>query len=257
MLKDRIDIYIKTYDANIAVAYKNLNNSETILINENKIFPSASTIKLLILGELLNRVEKKEICLSDKIDVYKYNKVGGDGILKELESEISLTYKDVATLMIILSDNYATNILIDILGFENINNLAKELNLNNTKLKRKMMDQEAAKKGLENETCAQDLLNILDLIYSKNFISEEMSILANDILLKQQVNGLNILLPEDTKVAHKTGDLDNLEHDVGIIYLKEVDYILCILTNKLDTNYQGKKIISEISKTVYDYNFNK
>lgn len=257
MLNKKIDNYIQTYDANIALAYKDLNNSDTILINENKIFPSASTIKLLILAELFNRVEKKEISLSDKVDIYKFDKVGGDGILKEIESEISLTYKDVATLMIILSDNYATNILIDTLGFDNINNLAKELNLSNTKLNRKMMDTEAAKKGLENKTCALDLLKILELIYSKTYISEEMSVLANDILLRQQVNGLNILLPEDTKIAHKTGDLDNLEHDVGIIYLEDIDYILCILTNELDTNYQGKKIISEISKMVYDYNINK
>jgi len=257
VLKERINNYIQSYDSNIALAYKDLNSSETILINENKIFPSASTIKLLILGELFNRVEKKEISLSDKVDIYRFDKVGGDGILKELESEISLTLKDVATLMIILSDNYATNILIDTLGFDNINNLAKELNLSNTKLNRKMMDSEAVKKGLENETCALDLLKILDMIYSKTYINEEMSNLANDILLRQQVNGLNTLLPEDTKIAHKTGDLDKLEHDVGIIYLDDINYILCILTNKLDTNYQGKKIISEISKIVYDYNIRK
>ena len=71
-------------------------------------------------------------------------------------------------------------------------------------------------------------------------------------MLRQQVNGLNIYLPEEIKIAHKTGDLDKLEHDVGIVYLDNKDYIICVLTKNLDSNIEGKKIISNVSKIVYE-----
>lgn len=252
MLETKIKNYIKDYKGDIAIYIKDLETKEEIKINEQIVFPSASTIKLVIMAELLDRVNNKDISLDEQINIGDYNKVGGDGILKELETKVSLSYKDILTLMIILSDNYATNILIDVLGFENINKQAEKLGLSNTKLKRKMMDQEAVKNGKENMTTAEDMKHILELIYNKEYISKEMSVLANDIMLRQQVNGLNIYLPEEIKIAHKTGDLDKLEHDVGIVYLDNKDYIICVLTKNLDSNIEGKKIISNVSKIVYE-----
>lgn len=253
MLETNIINYLNNYNGNFAISIKNFNTNEHININENQIFPSASTIKLLILAELLRQESLNEISLNKLVRIKEYPLVLGDGILKELSSDISLSILDIATLMIILSDNYATNILIDILGFDNINNMACTLNLKNTKLQRKMMDQEASKNGLENLTTSSDMLNILDLIYNKDFINTEMSDLALNIMLKQQVGGINVSLNENIKVAHKTGDLDNLEHDVGIVFLENNNYALSILTNELDSNNIGKNIIQDISKLVFDY----
>jgi len=155
--------------------------------------------------------------------------------------------------MIIISDNMATNILIDLLGINNINNTAEQLGLKQTVLQRKMMDFKAKASGKDNFTCANDMAHILELIYTGKAINNESSKIMLNILLRQQVNGsLNLYLPGEVKIAHKTGDLDNLEHDVGIVYLPTTNYIICVLTNNLKSNKEGREIIGLISKAVYD-----
>jgi len=162
------------------------------------------------------------------------------------------TLKELATLMIIVSDNQATNILIDFLGMENINLLGKELGLKESFLGRKMMDTEARKNGYDNYTCADDISLLLKLIYQEKLINKEASQLMLDILLRQQQGErLQRYLPSDIKIAHKCGDLDNLENDGGIIWLGGKAYILVILTNGMP-NLQCKQTIGKISKFVYD-----
>ena len=178
-------------------------------------------------------------------------KTGGDGVLKELNSGHHFTLKELATLMIIVSDNQATNILIDFLGMENINLLGKELRLKETFLGRKMMDIEARKKGYDN-TCADDISLLLKLIYQEKLINKKASQLMLDILLRQQQGErLQRYLPSDIKIAHKCGDLDNLENDGGIIWIEDKAYILVVLTNGMP-NLQCKQTIGKISKFVYD-----
>ena len=107
--------------------------------------------------------------------------------------------------------------------------------------------------GKDNFTCAKDMSRILELIYTGKAIDNGSSKLMLDILLRQQVSGrLDLYIPEEVKIAHKTGTLDNLEHDVGIVYLPNTDYIICVLTNNLESNKEGREIIGLISKAVYD-----
>ena len=175
-------------------------------------------IKLLILAELMKKVSENNFSLSDTITITNFMKTEGDGVLKELNAGHHFTLKELATLMIIVSDNQATNILIDFLGMENINFLGKELGLRETFLERRMMDAEASKNGYDNYTSADDLSLLLKLIYQEKLINKETSQLMLDILLRQQQGErLQRYLPPDIKIAHKCGDLDNLENDGGII----------------------------------------
>ncbi|SCL81971.1 serine hydrolase [Sporanaerobacter sp. PP17-6a] len=253
MLENKIREFIKNQKGNVAVAIKDLKTGKEIKINENLVFPSASTIKLSIMSELFNRVNAGSLNLNDKVELTENMKTGGDGILKELELGHKFTLKEIMTLMIIISDNMATNILIDLLGMDNINKRIKDMGLKNTRLQRKMMDSQAAKEGRENLTTANDLCLILELIYRGENINEECSRMMLDILKRQQVRGrLDLYLPEDVIIAHKTGDLDCLEHDVGIVYLPHREYIICVLTNETETNKDGREIIGKVSKMVYD-----
>lgn len=253
MLENKIREFIKTQKGNIAVVVKNLRTNEEIKINENFVFPSASTIKLGIMSELLNKIYEGSFKLSDTIELTQDLKTGGDGILKELNYGHKFTLEEIMTLMIIISDNMATNILINLLGMNNINETIKNLGLENTKLQRKMMDSQAAREGRENFITANDLAHILELIYKGENINKKYSDLILSILKRQQVRGrLDLYLPEDIVIAHKTGDLDNLEHDAGIVYLSDKEYIICILTNQTETNKAGREIIGKISKIVYD-----
>lgn len=237
----------------IGVIIERIDDSTSIHINEDMIFPSASTIKLVIMAAVMDGVKKGKISFDDKILLTKDRLCGGDGILKEFDIEHEFTLKEIMTLMIIISDNTATNILIDLIGMQNINNIAVEIGLEFTRIRRKMMDSQAVKEGRENTTTPREMSKILRDIYDGKFIDEYYSKIALDILKRQQVGGrLTLYMPEDIVVAHKTGDLDKLEHDVGIVYHNPSDYIICVLTKNLDTNKNGREIIGEISRITYE-----
>ena len=115
------------------------------------------------------------------------------------------------------------------------------------------MDSQAANEGRDNFTTADDFSHILELTYKGENVNKTYSNMMMDILKKQQVKGrLDLYLPEETVIAHKTGDLDSLEHDGGIVYLPDREYIICVLTNKVKSNKDGREIIGSISKMVYD-----
>ena len=250
--KKKIEKIISQVEGNVCINFYDLNKNNGFSVNGDKKVLSASMIKLLILAELMKKIFENKFSLSDTVMMANFMKIGGDGVLKELNTGHHFTLKELATLMIIVSDNQATNILIDFLGMENINQLGKELDLKETFLGRKMMDAEARKKGYDNYTCADDISLLLKLIYQEKLINKEASQLMLDILLRQQQGErLQRYLPSDIKIAHKCGDLDNLENDGGIILLGDRAYILVVLTNGMP-NLQCKQTIGKISKFIYD-----
>ena len=250
--KKEIEKIISQVKGSVCINFYDLVKNTGFSIDGDKKVLSASMIKLLILAELMKKVSENKFSLSDAITVTEAMKTGGDGVLKELNSGHHFTLKELTTLMIIVSDNQATNILIDFLGMENINQLGREVDLKETFLGRKMMDIEARKKGYDNYTCADDISLLLKLIYQEKLINKEASQLMLDILLRQQQGErLQRYLPSDIKIAHKCGDLDNLENDGGIIWLGNKAYILVVLTNGMP-NLQCKQTIGKISKFVYD-----
>ena len=250
--KKEIEKIISQVEGSVCINFYDLNKNNGFSVNGDKKLLSASMIKLLILAELMKKISEDKFSLSDTIMMANFMKIGGDGVLKELNTGHHFTLKELATLMIIISDNQATNILIDFLGMENINQLGKELDLKETFLGRKMMDAEARKKGYDNYNCADDISLLLKLIYQEKLINKEASQLILDILLRQQQGErLQRYLPSDIKIAHKCGDLDNLENDGGIIWLGDRAYILVVLTNGMP-NLQCKQTIGKISKFIYD-----
>lgn len=253
MLHDKIKSIIENSSGYLAVVVKNLFTGESFSFNEKEVFPSASTIKLVILSELLRQCKIGQLSLNDKIEIKEEFLTDGDGILKEFEFGHKFSLKEIAILMIIISDNMATNILINLLGIDNINKTGIALGLNNTILQRKMMDFEAKSSGKDNYTCAQDMARILELIYLGQNIDDESSKIMHEILLRQQVGGrLGLYLPDEIAIAHKTGDLDHLEHDVGIVYFPKAPYLVCVLTKDLKTNKDGREVIGLVSRAIYD-----
>ena len=250
--KKEIEKIISQVEGKVCVNFYDLNKNNGFSINGDKKVLSASMIKLLILAELMKKISEDKFSLSDTIMMANFMKTGGDGVLKELNTGHHFTLKELATLMIIVSDNQATNILIDFLGMENINLLGKELGLKESFLGRKMMDTEARKNGYDNYTCADDISLLFKLIYQEKLINKEASQLMLDILLRQQQGErLQRYFPSDIKIAHKCGDLDNLENDGGIIWIGDRIYILVVLTSGM-SNLQCKQTIGKISKFVYD-----
>lgn len=252
MIKEIVMEEVKSVDEKVSIIIKDLTRGKWLLkYDENRIFPSASLIKILIMVEALERVEKGEYSLDEKIKAKENDRVDYS-IISELKLE-EYPLIDLITLMIILSDNTATNILIELLGYEEINERAKKLGCNNTILRRKMMDFEAAKEGRENVTSPMDMALIMEKIYDKSIISPKMCELMIHILTRQKHRDMlpRYILDEVT-IAHKTGELSGLNHDIGIFYLENIHYLIGIFTTNGKDDLVGKRTIGRISKLVYD-----
>lgn len=236
-----------------ALSVKDMKTGEVYNHNENIMIPSASTIKILIMAEAFNQVKKELLTLEQRISVKKEDKVPFS-ILSMLETGNTYSLRDVIILMIVQSDNTATNILIDLLGTDNINRLIKEINLKNTILQRKMMDFSARKLGRDNFTSSGDMASLMEMIYKGELVDRESCEKMIEIM-KLQLDRTMIYseIPDDVVTAHKTGELDNLDHEVGIFYTKEKDYIFAMLTYEAESNNYARKTVGTAAKIVYDY----
>jgi beta-lactamase class A len=236
----------------VCLSFADLKTGAHFSVNGNKVVPSASIIKLLILAELLRRVDAGELSLDDTLTVTAKHWTGGDGVLKELAPGHTFTLKELATLMIIVSDNEATNLLIDLLGMENINRMGARLGLKAAHLGRRMMDAKALQEGRDNFISSDDAALILQKVYRGSLVSKEASALMLDILKhQQQGDRLQRYLPEDVPLAHKCGDLTGVENDAGIFLLPEHPYILVVLTSRQPSAAAGKGMIGKLSLLVY------
>lgn len=235
---------------------KNLFTGEVICYDENKVIPSASLIKIPIMVVVFKQVNEKILKLEEKIKIKQKDKVPFS-ILSLLDTDL-FTLKDLITLMIIQSDNTATNILIDMVGMDNVNTFIKSIGLQNTVLQRKMMDFEARKNGLENYTTAKDISILLEMMYRGILIDRKYSNLMLTILKAQLDNSMmRLFIPDTVEIAHKTGELEGIDHDVGIVFLNKNDYIFSMLTYNAESNNLARKTIGEVSKNIYDYFMNK
>ncbi|CDF57545.1 serine hydrolase [Thermobrachium celere] len=245
-MKNVLD-YIDRLNCSVGVYYKELETQYMFEYNSDKIFPSASTIKVPILLALFNKVLKGEIDLNKRIKIQKDYTVSGAGIVYLLDENNTYTLLDLAKLMIVLSDNTATNIIIDLLGFEYINKYFKEIGLNETILQRKMMDFDRKRLGFDNFTSARDLGLTFYKLCKKEVLNPYYCNLAIEILKEQKLKGgLDRYLGNKYEIAHKTGELNNLEHDCGIVFKDHKTFIVVILTEG-EENYILKDVIGNIT----------
>ncbi len=196
---------------------------------------AASVIKLPIMVEAFRQREAGVLDWQREVTIRKEDKLPSCGALTYLHDGIKVTVGDLVTLMIILSDNTATNLLIDLLGADNINAACRHLDLKGTKLNRKLFDAEKSARGIENYVTANDMARILELLLKGSVVSQEASDEMLTILTQQRLNGKIpfFLHGKDITVAHKTGEDDGITHDVGIIYTAHPQ-IMCFLSNETD-----------------------
>jgi len=188
MLENKIKEQIKDLDGICSIIIHELKTDEKIFINEDKVLPSASIIKYWILWKLYSKAYQGKVDLNLEIPLKEEDKVGGFGVIQHLHPNLNLNLRDYATLMMIQSDNTATNVLIDYLGMDAINDEIKALNMKDTSLQRKMMDGKAKEKGFDNFTSAKDTYKILMEIIDGETISEKYRDEMLDIMLCQQCN---------------------------------------------------------------------
>lgn len=263
-LRPALEARIAEHQGTVALALLDPRTGESLSIRGDEPFPSASLIKVPVLVELFHRVEQGEIRLDDPLTLVEIDKQPGSGILQYLDTPHQLTVRDAALLMIILSDNTATNILLDKVGIRSVWERMESLGLPRTKVHSKtflrstsVAPDSSARYGL-GVTTANEFARLLAMIYRGEAVSPEASAQMVE-MLKAQVyaEGLPRYISNGT-VAHKTGSLSAARHDCGIVYSPARDYVLCILTNDNADRSWGVDnaahvLIADLARIVHDY----
>lgn len=218
----------------------------------NEVYKSASLIKVVILIEALRQVENGSYSFDDKYILSHDAKVGGAGVMQALSDSIAFTYRDLLTLMIIVSDNTATNQVIELLGFDSINRCCKDLGLMETALNRKMMDFEAGAQGRENYTTSSDMVTCLKKVNEGGFLSKDGRAEFLRILAMQQFqNKLPARIDLDlVTVANKTGELPGVSHDVALIEYGGKTAYVAVLIDELVAADDGRKTLNLIGEKI-------
>lgn len=255
-------------DGDFAIAFKNLQEpQEKLLINAHKSFHAASTMKTPVLMEVYKQAAAGKFSLDDSLTVKNEFKSIVDSSLYALSPEndsYSLLYeqigqpqsiRDLSYNMIIASSNLATNIVIELVGADNVTQTLRDMGASDIEVLRGVEDIKAYRAGLSNSTTAYDLMLMFEQIARGEAVNEEASQKMIDILLDQKFNKIiPTKLPDSVKVAHKTGWITGLHHDSGIVFLPDGrKYALVLLSKNLSDEDAGVETLATVSKMVYDY----
>jgi beta-lactamase class A len=217
-----------------------------------EIFATASTIKLAILYEMFKQAEEGKLRLEEVRPLQRGQAVGGSGVLGQLSAP-SMPLTDYATLMVVLSDNTATNVLIDAVGMESVNARMASLGLTKTRLRRKMMDGAAAGRGDENISTPTEIARLLEVIYRGEGLTPEHKDQLIAILSKPKSTPIHRGIPSGVRVASKSGSLEGIQADAGIVYVADRPYVFCVMTGYLKDAASGEAAIASASEAAYGY----
>jgi beta-lactamase class A len=238
----------------VSVSAVHLPTGQRLDREAERSFPSASVIKVPILAALYQEAEAGRLSWDETVVLAEGAKVPGSGVLRELHLGTELTLEDLARLMIVVSDNSATNLLIDRIGTGIVNDLLAGLGCETTRLGRKMYDFAARDRGLENRCAAGEITDLLVRLKQRQLVSTAASEDMLAIMKRQtHVNKIPRLLPSDTPIANKTGEITGVSHDVGIINAPSGPIALSVLTEGARDRVGAEDAISRIARTVYDY----
>jgi beta-lactamase class A len=238
----------------VGVAARHVARGRALDFNALERLPSASVIKVPILVELMARVEAGEMSLEDRVVVEDSDRTPGSGVVSMLHPGVELTLDDLAHLMITVSDNTASNMLIDRLGCDRINARLRALGLHTTRLERKFYDFEARDRGLDNWAAAGELADLLVGIERRSVVSAQACEKILAIMRKQQFDTrIPKLLPPETPVANKTGSITGVCHDIGVIYSPSGPLALAVLTRDIPESAVAEGGIRHVARLVYRY----
>ncbi len=262
-LKAMLDTLPGTY----AVAFEDLGTRTQILINEKEMYHAASTMKTPVMIEVYDQKCKGKLSLDTNVEIKNEFRSLVDGSIYQLDlsddSDDSMykrigqraTVRELVFQMITVSSNLATNLLMDLVGPENVTRSMRDLGAMDIEVLRVVEDGKAFERGINNRTNALDLLVIFDAIARSQAVDSSSSVEMMEVLLQQKFRDIiPAMLPSDVRVAHKTGSITGVEHDSGIVLLPDGRrYVLVLLSKGLKDAASGKRALSMVSKRIYDF----
>ena len=262
-LRRALEAAMRGYAGVAGVSVANLRTGETLSIRGGETYPSASLIKVAVLVTLLDEVNKGSLRLDERIGMIGRDRVGGSGVLQYMGSGLNLSVEDAAWLMITLSDNTATNLLLDRLNIRTVWSKMEALGLPHTKVHSKTFNRatsvamdSSVKYGL-GVTTPDETARLFTLLHQGRAVSPALDSVALRMLRANQDAGkLQRWLPEDVAAAHKSGDVDQARSDCGILYGPEAPVVVCVMTREnRDTSYlpdnPANLLIARIGREVF------
>jgi beta-lactamase class A len=239
-------------DGVLGVAILDLSDGKKFSLHADEVFPQASSIKIAVLAELYRQAQTGKLKLADLYTVQASDLVPDSDIMGGLTPGVTrITLRDLATMMVAVSDNSATNVLIDRVGMENVNALMDSLGLSHTRLRRKMMDLKAAGEGRENISTPAEMMTLLEDIYRGKFLNPEMTADFFKVLSTHKESFIPRGLPEGLKIANKPGELEGVRNDSGVVFVENRPYVICVMTTYLRHEHDGEEAIARISAAAY------
>lgn len=227
----------------VAVYGKNLATGDTVSINPQTPVATASVIKLPLMLQAFEQVKAGKIKLSDPVELTKENQVPGSGVLSMMDPGLKLTLKDAITLMMTLSDNTATNMIIDVVGLKPTNEMLARMGLTNTYFYKKVYKSPEGPQPPDQKqfglgkTTAEEMAKVMESIYRCDLGDRELCKQMMNIMRQQQYRDMlpRYLEVEDTSedlsaIADKIGSLDDVRNDVAIVYTKKGPIVISIFT---------------------------
>lgn len=262
MMREKILELIESVDGTFGVYIEDFARTKRFVYNEELVFPSASLIKVPILVELFLQNFNREFSMDDLLTVSADDMVGGAGVIQFLSAR-QYAIRDLATLMIIQSDNTATNVLIDLLGVDRINETIQQLGLKDTYSSGKLMVVPHPYPR-RSSTSPRDMATLLRLLGEGKIHSWLLCDRILEILKKQMMNDMiprylprwlgeeTAGKPSSIAIAHKTGDITGVLHDAAIVYHPARDFIVVGMSMGLKDENQGMEAIARIAKIAFD-----
>lgn len=254
-MEDSIRAIVKETDAVVGVAVLDLTDQRAFYLNADAVYPTASTIKIAVLAELYRQHEQGSGAkLGDLYTVNAKDGVGTEGILQSMSAGVSrITNQDLALLMVSLSDNSATNVLIDRVGMDNVNAWLAQLGLERTRLRRHMLDVKAAQEGRENTSTPRELVTMLRAIHEGRVLGKGATEDFFKMLSTLKSSYIPRLLPADLMIANKPGSLDAVRNDAGIVFVPGRPFAIAVMTTFARDELGAEQSIARITREAWSY----
>lgn len=247
-LEAKIEQVDEQLDGVMGVAIEDLTTGDHYFLHEDEVFAQASSIKVTVLASLYSQAQQGKLKLTDLYTVQASDLVFDSDIMNGLTPGVTrVTLRDLATMVVAVSDNSAANVLIDRVSMANVNAMLDSLGLTHTRLRRKMMDLEAAKQGRENISTPREMLALLDAIYHDKLLNKELKEDFFKVLSTNKRSWLPRDLPPDLKVANKEGSLEAVRNDSGVVFVEGRPYVICVMTAFLRNEREGEDAIAKVS----------
>ena len=265
-LDDHVQNAITGFQGNVWIFAKNLDTGKEFSLRGDEQTRTASTIKLAVMAETFHQVEQGKVRWDDTIDLTKEKKQGGSGILFEFSDGTKIDLKTALHLMIVVSDNTATNLVLDKVGTDNVNNFMDSLRLTDLKVMRKIGG------GLESKAYSDprnklfglgrasphQMVRLVEMMERGELVSKTASAEMINILKRQQLkDGIGRGEPDTIPVASKSGALDRFRADVGIVYTRRGRIAMAIYIDDMrvvayDQENPGLAMIWKLSQILQD-----